>query len=264
MKPLLKWAGGKSWLADHIKQIYESSQHNGEWCEPFVGAGSVVLTIQPKVALLNDLNPHLIGFFQHIKAGSFHPIEINHLENNPDYYRLARVRFNQLIADLDRAGAPLTGLLFWYLNRTCFNGLCRFNRAGQFNVGYGKYKSIDYRAMAEQFPAHKKVMERWTFRAGDFSAVQPAPGSFLYCDPPYDAGFTGYNGGGFSWADQERLVAWALPHDGPVILSNLATPRIIELYKKSGFTIKLLDAPRRISCNGDRTPVKEVLAWRLP
>jgi DNA adenine methylase len=86
------------------------------------------------------------------------------------------------------------------------------------------------------------------------------PDDFIYADPPYDVEFTSYSAGGFSWEDQVRAATWLASHSGPVVLSNQATPRIVALYKRLGFVLTYLDAPRRISRTGDRTAAPEVLA----
>ncbi len=96
----------------------------------------------------------------------------------------------------------------------------------------------------------------------DFESVPLRPDDFVYADPPYDVEFTQYSKGGFVWADQVRATEWLARHKGPVILSNQATDRIIALYEKLGFSLRFFQAPRRISCTGDRTPAKEVLALR--
>ncbi len=85
---------------------------------------------------------------------------------------------------------------------------------------------------------------------------------FVYADPPYDVEFTKYAKDDFKWEDQVRLAEWLAEHPGPVILSNQATERIVKLYGDLGFDVRLLKAPRRIACNGDRTPAMEVLATR--
>jgi DNA adenine methylase len=82
----------------------------------------------------------------------------------------------------------------------------------------------------------------------------------VYADPPYDVEFTTYSPGGFSWEDQERTAQFLADHDGPVVISNQATPKIIELYEGLGFELSYLPGPRRISCTGDRTAAREVLA----
>jgi DNA adenine methylase len=85
----------------------------------------------------------------------------------------------------------------------------------------------------------------------------------VYADPPYDVEFTTYSAGGFSWDDQKRTARFLAAHPGPVVISNQATPRIIELYEELGFELNYLDAPRRISCTGDRTAAREVLAIKI-
>jgi DNA adenine methylase len=143
------------------------------------------------------------------------------------------------------------------LNRTGFNGLCRFNAKGEFNVPIGRYKTINY---TFDFVKYKKPLQNWEFWAGDFSQVQIQTDDFIYADPPYDVEFTTYSPGGFSWNDQVRLANWLDTHIGPVVTSNQATDRIINLYRQKGFEIIILDAPRKISSNGDRTPASEMLA----
>jgi len=87
-------------------------------------------------------------------------------------------------------------------------------------------------------------------------------GDFIYADPPYDVEFTSYSAGGFSWDDQVRTAEWLAKHRGPVLLSNQATSRITRLYRQLGFRLQFLDAPRRISSNGNRAAAREVLASR--
>jgi DNA adenine methylase len=149
--------------------------------------------------------------------------------------------------------------LFYYLNRTCYNGLCRFNRSGEFNVPFGRYRRIGY---TRDFSPYAAVLAGWEFTAGDFEHLELAPDVFVYADPPYDVEFTSYSREGFGWDDQVRLAKWLARHPGPVVLSNQATPRIIELYEGLGFALTYLAGPRRISCNGNRKPAEEVLAYR--
>ena len=94
----------------------------------------------------------------------------------------------------------------------------------------------------------------------DFERIDVADDDFIYADPPYDVEFTRYSKEDFGWDDQRRAAEWLSKCRGPVVLSNQATPRIVKLYQSLGFTLKFLSAPRRISCNGDRTPAAEVLA----
>jgi DNA adenine methylase len=145
------------------------------------------------------------------------------------------------------------------MNRTAYNGLCRFNSDGEFNTPFGQYKKINY---ARSFSAYQNTFAAWAFTSGDFGALQLEADDFVYADPPYDVEFTAYAQGGFSWDDQVRAAETLSVHRGPVVLVNQCTPRIRALYLKLGYTVMELEAPRRISCNGDRAPAKEIFATR--
>ena len=106
----------------------------------------------------------------------------------------------------------------------------------------------------------RTVFKRWEFSNQDIEELEIEPEDFVYADPPYDVEFTTYSSGGFSWSDQERTAKLLASHPGPVVISNQATPRIVELYESLGFELTYLDGPRRISCTGDRSSAREVLA----
>jgi DNA adenine methylase len=105
-------------------------------------------------------------------------------------------------------------------------------------------------------------MEGWRFTTGDFEAMVLEPDDFVYADPPYDVEFTQYSKEAFGWDEQVRLAKWLSNHPGPVVLSNQKTKRVVELYRRLGFRLRFMDAPRMISCNGDRTKAVEVIATR--
>ena len=251
-KPPLKWAGGKRWLVSHLKPIWEGNSQR-RYVEPFCGGLAVVLGLQPQQALLNDINPHLINFYRHLQNGI--EMRIPMRNDEPLFYR-HRERFNQLIRD-GQAYTAEGAQLFYYLNRTCFNGLCRFNKGGDFNVPFGTYKTINY---ATNFAEYASIFKRWEFTNRDIEKLELDGRDFVYADPPYDVEFTTYSAGGFSWDDQVRTAELLAAHPGPVVISNQATPRIVELYEGLGFQLTYLDGPRRISCTGDRTAAREVLA----
>lgn len=252
--PPLKWAGGKRWLVPTLRKLYAPFRAR-RLVEPFVGGLSVTLGLDPNRALLCDANPHAINLYSWIQRGLSLDIR---LENDRETYYPHRTRFNSLV----RAGlgdSKEAAELFYYLNRTCYNGLCRFNSAGDFNVPMGRYKHITYR---RDFSDLRPTLSRWKFLASDFEALAPTSRDFVYADPPYDVEFTHYARGGFSWADQQRLAEWLGRLDGPVVASNEATNRVVELYHRHGFQLTFLRAPRMISCNGDRTPALEMLATK--
>jgi len=255
LKPPLKWAGGKRWLVSYLKPIWESNSHR-RYVEPFCGGLAVVLGLEPKQALLNDVNPHLINFYRHVQRGLAMRIR---LRNDEKLFYRHRDRFNQLIRE-GKAQNEEGAQLFYYLNRTCFNGLCRFNKAGDFNVPFGTYNSINY---AADFADYAEILRGWDFCNEDVESLRLVAGDFVYADPPYDVEFTTYSAGGFSWDDQLRTAKLLANHPGPVVISNQATPRIIQLYESLGFELTFLDGPRRISCTGDRTAAREVLAVKV-
>jgi DNA adenine methylase len=254
LKPPLKWAGGKRWQVPHLAPLWHAHTHR-RLVEPFCGGLAVTLGLLPDVALLNDANPHVINFYQWLGRGL---VIDEQMENDDRAFYRQRERFNALLRS-GRCNTAEAAALFYYLNRTGYNGLCRFNRSGEFNVPFGQYKRIGY---VRDFSAYRQTFSRWTFTEGDFGSVALLPADFVYADPPYDVEFTQYAQGGFSWADQERAAEWLSRHPGPVVLVNQATPRIVALYRKLGYRLRFLEAPRRINCTGDRTPAKEVFALR--
>ncbi len=216
---------------------------------------AVTLGLLPERALLNDTNPHLINFYRWLQRGL--RVDLPMVNQEKTFYR-HRVRFNALLAD-GRGETAEAAALFYYLNRTGYNGLCRFNSRGGFNVPFGRYATIRY---VSDFSDYRETFASWTFTTGDVEAVPLERGDFVYADPPYDVEFTHYSRGGFSWDDQERTAVLLAKHRGPVVLVNQATERIERLYRKLGYSIGFLDAPRRISCTGDRAPAREVIGTR--
>jgi DNA adenine methylase len=254
LPPPLKWAGGKRWQVPLLQPLWEPHRWR-RLVEPFCGGLAVALGLRPDRALLNDRNPHLIDFYVRLQRGL--AITMPMRNARAAYYR-HRDRFNGLI-DASAGQTAEAAALFYYLNRTGYNGLCRFNRRGHFNVPFGRYAHIRY---TRDFSPYAEALAGWTFQHGDLEDVRVDPDDFVYADPPYDVQFTAYAAGGFTWDDQERTAAWLARHSGPAVLVNQATPRILQLYRALGFQVRIVEAPRRISCTGDRRPVQEVVATR--
>jgi DNA adenine methylase len=254
VKPPLKWAGGKRWQVPALRALWEPHSHR-RLVEPFCGGLAVALGLAPNRAWLNDANPHLINFYRWAARGLAIGLP---LRNDSETYYAHRSRFNALLAE-GHAGCSEAAALFYYLNRTGYNGLCRFNSAGRFNVPFGRYSQIRYQV---SFPAFQAAVRDWRFSSGDFTRLRLKRDDFVYADPPYDVPFTKYAAAGFSWEDQVRTARWLVRHPGPVVLTNQATARIMALYEGLGFDLALLEAPRRISCTGDRQAAAEVMATR--
>jgi len=254
LPPPLKWAGGKRWLLPRLRELWEPHRHR-RLAEPFCGGLAVALGLSPARALLNDINPHAINFYRRLQQGLKTAIPMT---NDAECFYANRAEFNRLVTG-NGTNTKKAAALFYYLNRTGYNGLCRFNSRGEFNVPFGRYRTINY---TRDFTPYQAVFADWEFICGDFEQMHLEPGDFLYADPPYDVQFTRYSKEDFRWADQVRLAEWLATHPGPVVASNQATEKILKLYGELGFEIDTLPAPRMISCTGDRSKALEMLATR--
>src|SRR5438105_14229481 len=162
--PPLKWAGGKRWQVPHLRPYWESNQYR-RLVEPFCGGLAVTLGLLPDRALLNDINPHLISFYRWLTHG----LHINvRMENDAALYYEHSATFNRLTVD-GRGDSREAAELFYFLNRTGYNGLCRFNRKnGTFNVPFGRYTTINY---VRDFTLYRRLFAGWSFVAGPFQDI---------------------------------------------------------------------------------------------
>lgn len=268
-QPVVKWAGGKRQLLPHILERMPKRDEISTYYEPFVGGGAVLFGLQPKKAVVNDVNADLMNLYEVIRDDVEALIEdLRKHKNEPDYFY--RIR------DLDRNPklfAKLTNVekasRMHYLNKTCFNGLYRVNRSGHFNTPYGRYENPNIvnekvlRAVSKYFNANDV-----RFMCGDFvDAVKWArKPAFVYFDPPYypvsaSANFTGYSEGGFNKEEQIRLkdLCDRLDQRGiKFLLSNSATDFIRSLYE--GYHIENVKARRAINSDATgRGEINEVL-----
>ncbi len=260
--PFLKWAGGKAALLPELLKHVPGRLRR--YHEPFVGGGALFFATAPRRAILSDLNGELIHCWQQVRDGAAGVLEAL----SEHVYR--RDHFERVRA-LDPLRLPPAGRAarFIYLNKTCFNGLWRVNRAGRFNVPFGRYRNPSFHDPALLLRASRALRGVEVLHAPFEIALQRTlPGDFVYLDPPYDpvsetASFTGYTRDAFGWEDQERLAAAcaALDRRGVrFLLSNSATPRVRRLYRS--FEQRLVSAPRHISCKGEgRGHVDELLVF---
>ena len=178
MSPPLKWAGGKRWQIPHLRKYWERENHR-RLVEPFCGGLAVALGLQPERALLNDANPHLINFYEWLKRGLRISIEMRNDANLFTSIAIASINSCARAEIETREAASL----FYYLNRTGYNGLCRFNRSGEFNVPFGRYANINYR---RSFVEYQSLLGTWEFSSASFDQIQLERNDFVYADPPYD------------------------------------------------------------------------------
>jgi len=268
-KPFLKWAGNKFRIIDRIQNVLPQGQR---LVEPFAGSGAVFLNTEFEEYLVCDSNADLIGLFNTLKAEGSPFIEacaelFDGRHNNADRFYELRERFNQSQDITERAQ------LFVYLNRHGYNGLCRYNSKGGFNVPFGRYKRPYF--PAREMEAFHQQAQRARFVQQDFehTFTQLQAGDVVYCDPPYvplseSANFTSYSSGGFSDAQQQRLAQLAQQVSQqqavPVIISNHNTRETRAYYQ--GADIKGFRVQRFISRDGkNRSPARELLArFRAP
>lgn len=231
-QPILKWAGGKQWLAPAAPHLVPP-RWQGRYFEPFLGGAALFFAVEPARATLSDRNGELISTYRAIRddvAGVANLLE-RYPYDKDFYYELRKRRVKS-----DRAHAAR----FLYLNRTCWNGLYRINQDGHFNTPFGRFKNptICQRARLEKAA---RLLRRSKLRVGDFEEIisEARPGDFAYFDPPYitghlNNGFLKYNAPLFSWEDQKRLalVSSRLARAGVfVLISNADQEAVLNLYR---------------------------------
>lgn len=240
-RPFLKWAGGKRWLLD--RKLLEFPKFSGRYIEPFLGGGSVYFHLRPQQSILSDANPDLISCYQQLRDNLGEVIGYlreHHRRHDAEHYYKLRAQS----PSLDAVGAAR----FIYLNRTCFNGLYRVNKRGEFNVPIGtKTKVFDEQ---EDLAAVSRCLEKSDLRVSDFEDVIDLAykGDFLFVDPPYTVrhnanGFLKYNERIFSWDDQVRLrnaLERAAQRGVAIVATNAAHESVLELYQGLG-SLTLVD-----------------------
>ena len=259
-RPIVKWAGGKTRLLDDL--ISRLPTQYERYFEPFFGGGALFYALQPDRAFLSDVNYELVLLYRCVRDAL--PALVAELQHHPyekEHYYWMRSRDPETLTDVERAARTL------YLNRTCFNGLYRVNRRGQFNVPMGRYSNPVICDEAKLQKASNALANAEFTHAGfDDTMTAPKSGDFVYFDPPYQplsktANFTSYTSGSFNEEDQARLADTVtdLANRGVhCMLSNSDTPLIQSLYKD--FRIDIVMAPRLISRKAsNRRPVREVI-----
>ena len=266
VQPFLKWAGGKRQLLKEIRK-YLPKIH-GTYYEPFLGGGAVLFDIQPKKAVVNDVNSEVINVYRVIKEDVNGLIEdLKTHKNESDYFY--QIRELDRTPEFENLSALKKASRIIYLNKTCYNGLFRVNSQGQFNVPFGRYKNPNIvNEVVLRAINHYLNKNNVTILNKDFEDVLQTvdKNDFVYVDPPYDpvsdsSSFTGYTLYGFDKKEQVRLkgVCDELNSKGcKFLLSNSATSFIHELYKD--YQVTIVGASRAInSVSSGRGKIEEVL-----
>lgn len=258
--PFLKWAGGKTQLLRQLRPLLPDTFDC--YFEPFLGGGALFFNVAPGVAYLSDVNEELINVYRVVRDDVESLIaQLGNHKHEKNHYYAVRALDPRFLDPVERAARMA------YLNRTCFNGLYRVNRRGQFNVPFGSYKNPDI-CPVDKLRAASATLQGVSIERQDFAdAVAHArAGDFVYFDPPYDpvsrtASFTRYAKGDFGPEDQAALAetfADLTARGVHCMLSNSDTPLINELY--AAFRVERVQARRAISRRaGGRGPVSEVV-----
>lgn len=264
--PFLKWVGGKGKLRHALSALMPPGVELMRHVEPFLGGGALFFARAPERALLCDINQDLIATYEVVRDEVSELLaELSRLArgHGEQRYYAVRERYN---ARRPKSRAERAAQ-FIYLNKTCFNGLFRVNRKGEFNVPMGRYANPNI-ADAEALLAASARLRHAQLRCASFECLlsDARPGDFIYMDPPYEplsrtANFTSYAQDGFSQVEQTRLrdVFRELDRRGAkLMLSNSDVPLIRELYR--GYAIDVVLAPRAVNCDAkSRGPVRELV-----
>ena len=224
LKPLVKWSGGKG---DEIEEILKYMPDSYDtYIEPFIGGGALFFHINPKKAVINDIHPELVKLYRAVGSGDAPAIKafmLAHPNKEDEYYK---VRDLVPINDVEAAAR------FYYLRKTCFRGMLRYNSQGKFNIPYGKYATINSEDLDNS--DYQDLLGRTTVLNGDFMNLftsYNSPNNFMFLDPPYDSVFTDYGYCTFGRPEQERLAAAFKATQIKCLMVIGETDYIKELYK---------------------------------
>lgn len=290
IKPFVKWAGGKTQILEYIKAKFPSELGRtiNKYVEPFVGGGAVLFEIllhsSVKEVFINDVNVDLINCYRQIKNNVDALIELLDsmekeylpldMEQRKEYYYQKRDLYNNLKFDDGNAMLVVRAAVFLFLNRTCFNGLYRVNRNGQFNVPMGAYKNPTI-CDAENLQGVSAILQNVHISCGNFDVLDEFldEHTLVYFDPPYrplkpTSNFTSYNENEFTDEEQLALGRYCqiLSERGVKIIASNSDPKNVDendnffddLY--SGFNIQRIEATRMInSKSSGRGKIHELL-----
>ncbi len=252
MKPIIKYSGGKSKEIPNI--LPHIPEFSGRYIEPFFGGGSLFFHLEPKNAIINDVNSKLFQFYQEVQENfpqvqqelatleqlyRYNQAEFETArEENPEerilngndtlYYKM-RDMYNQVAEP-----AYCYGAIYYFINKTAYSGMIRYNSKGQYNVPYGRYKNLNTSLLTE---AHHELLKSASLYNLDYSEIfqMTSPDDFLFLDPPYDCAFSDYGNqsmkDGFGEERHRKLAEDLKNLDSKYLMVIGKTPLIEELYK---------------------------------
>lgn len=224
LKPIVKWSGGKS---DELKNIIPHVPKDyTTYLEPFVGGGALYFNLNPTKAVINDVHKELVDFYQSIKNG--HAEEIyefmkEHANEEEVYYKVRSYDNTEMLDNAKR---------FYYLRKTCYRGMLRYNKKGEFNIPYGRYKTYKYEEIKNK--DYEELLKRTEIFNKSFEYIfenNNNSENFMFLDPPYDSEFTDYGYCTFGKDEQRKLAKCFKETNIKCLMIIGKTPFIEELYK---------------------------------
>lgn len=224
LSPIIKWSGGKKdeikLFSNYIPQTFDT------YIEPFIGGGAVYFNINPHKAVINDVHKELIDFYSSIKNGQSQAI-YDYMEKNPNtedtYYKVRSYKPNTQLENAQR---------FYYLRKTCFRGMLRYNSKGEFNIPFGRYKTCNYEDLLNT--EYEMLLQKTTILNEDFQYIFETYNSdknFMFLDPPYDSEFTDYGYCSFG-KEEHKILARCFKETSIKCLMIIGkTEFITDLYK---------------------------------
>lgn len=264
-KPILKWAGGKTQMLGELLPRVPKSY--GRYIEPFLGGGALFFSLKPDNAIIADSNPELINMYLQVAHHLDDVIEcLQKYENTSDMFYEVRSLNWQTLPEAEAAARTI------YLNKTCFNGLYRVNKNGQFNTPFGKYKNPKI-CDIETLRLASETLKKANILCGDYILVlehYAKSGDFVFLDPPYlpigpNSDFKRYTKEQFYEDDHVELAKMINTlHDRGcyIILTNSNHPLVHQLYAQ--YKIEVIQTKRHISCHGDTRKGEDVIVTIPP
>ena len=251
MNPVLKYRGGKSREIPRFLQ-YIPDDFN-RYIEPFFGGGAVYFYLEPDNAIINDLNTRLMTFYQELRNNypemrkQLDELQSLYEKNQKEYKRLKTLSPNERVPNANEElyykmrelfnhpnGEFLDGVLYFFINKTAYSGMIRYNNSGEYNVPFGRYPNLNTRLITEQ---HSELLQRTELYNLDYKKIfdMAQEDDFIFLDPPYDCAFNDYGNidmmNGFDEEQHRRLAEEfkKLPCRALMIIGK--TPLTEELYK---------------------------------
>lgn len=251
MKPMLKYSGGKSKELKYYLKYMENETYD-RYFEPFLGGGATYFSLNPKQAIVNDLNSKLIDFYMDVKNNydllktELYQLEDMYIKNQKEYEFFRKLTPNEKVVNRNEdlyykirkefnypTNEFLKGTVYFFINKTAYSGMIRYNKKGEYNVPFGRYKNFNTDLITKE---HNELLQRTKIYNMDYSSIfnMATPNDIMFLDPPYDCIFSDYGNldKDFDEGEQRRLAEDFKNLNTRALMVIAKTPLTEELYKK--------------------------------